>query len=66
MINIGSGKDHTILQIAKIALRGYVKTQIKFNNKKLDGTPRKILDISYSRKYGWSPRYKLEDSIKKL
>ena len=66
LINIGSGKDHTILEISKIALRALsVKAQIKFNNKKLDGTPRKILDISYSRKYGWSPRYKLEDCIKK-
>ena len=66
LINIGTGKDHTILELAKIALEALdVKTQITFNNKKLDGTPRKILDISYSKKLGWKPKYKLIDSIKK-
>ena len=66
LINIGTGKDHTILELAKIALNALdVKIPIIFDNKKLDGTPRKILDISYSKKLGWKPRYKLVDCIKK-
>jgi GDP-L-fucose synthase len=66
LINIGTGQDYTIFEIAKIALKALnVKAQIKFDNNKLDGTPRKILDISNCKKLGWKPTHKLIDSIKK-
>ena len=42
---------------------GY-KEEIKFNNNKLlDGTPRKILDCSVAKKYGWKTKWSLETSI---
>ena len=64
-IGIGAGQMNRV-GAAKIALKALnVNTKIIYNNKKIDGTPRKILDISYSKKNGWKPKYKLIDSIKK-
>ena len=55
LINIGSGKDQTILKTAKIALNTLkVKSKIVFDNKKIDGTPRKLLDVSLAKKLGWT------------
>ena len=42
IINIGSGKDNTILEISKLALKILnVRAKINFDNSKPDGTKRK-------------------------
>ena len=41
------------------------KIKIKFDRTKPNGTPRKVMDISLAKKYGWKPVNKLEDSILK-
>ena len=40
-----------------------LKLKIKYQNKKLDGTPRKLLDSSLAKKYGWKAKISLEEGI---
>lgn len=66
LINIGSGKDYTILQFAKKILNIVgVKAHIKLDRTKPDGTPRKLLDITEAKKYGWKSKITLEDGLLK-
>lgn len=64
-INIGSGEDFEIIQIANMVAKiiGF-KGEISLDLSKPDGTPRKLLDISNIRKLGWSPKISLEDGIR--
>jgi GDP-L-fucose synthase len=65
LINIGSGHENSI--------KGYVnyvsriinnRSKIIFNNNQnLDGTPRKLLDCSIAKKYGWYPKFKFLDAL---
>ncbi|WP_440680405.1 GDP-L-fucose synthase family protein [Candidatus Pelagibacter sp. HIMB1636] len=64
LINIGYGKDYTIIDIAKKILKVVgVKAQIKFDRTKPDGTPQKLLDISKAKKYGWKYKTKLDEGL---
>jgi GDP-L-fucose synthase len=66
LINIGVGKDYTIEDFAKKILDIIgVKAKIKLDKTKPDGTPRKLLDISEAKKYGWKPKVTLEDGLLK-
>ena len=66
LINIGTGKDYTILETAKLALKVLnVKCKIIFDQKKIDGTPRKVLDISLARKLGWKSKTSLKEGLHK-
>ena len=38
--------------------------QIRFYSSKLDGTPRKLLDVTKMRSLGWEPKIGLEQGIK--
>ena len=52
-INIGTGKDYKIKEIAKIVMSILnVKAKIVFDQSKLDGTMRKVLDTKISKKKG--------------
>ena len=63
-INVGSGYDVSILDLAKIIARitNYVG-RIETDPSKPNGAPRKLMDISKLKKMGWSPRINLEDGI---
>ncbi|MFA7420900.1 MAG: GDP-L-fucose synthase [Melioribacteraceae bacterium] len=65
-INIGSGEDVTIKEVAEIIKRivGYVG-EIVFDASKPDGTPRKLMDVSLLNQLGWKYSTKLEEGIKK-
>ena len=64
LINIGTGKDFTIRQYANFIIRFLnLNIQIKFDKSKPDGTPRKLLDISLSKKYGWSPKTSFKEGF---
>ena len=68
MINVGIGKDLTIKKYAELMLRLIIperKVKIVYDRSKPNGTPRKVLDISLAKKYGWKPKTKLKDSILK-
>ena len=57
LINIGSGREMSILEYAKFILKKInYKCKIVLDNSKPDGTPRKIVDSSIARSYGWSPK----------
>ena len=65
LINIGSGYERSIKSyINYIAKKIKIKSKIVFdNNKLLDGTPRKIVDTSIARSYGWKPKYNFDKSF---
>ena len=68
IINIGTGSDYTIKdyakRIAKIIIPGK-KIIFKYDHTKPNGTKRKLLDTSVAKKYGWSFKSRLDESILK-
>ncbi|MCP4649285.1 MAG: GDP-L-fucose synthase [PVC group bacterium] len=65
-INVGYGKDVNIKSLVGIIKKeiGY-KGQIRWNPKMPDGMPRRLMDISQSKKMGWQPKTSLQDGIGK-
>ena len=66
-INIGTGKDYSIEQYAKILLKIIYpekKVKIVFDKSKPNGTPRKVLDVSLAKKYGWRAQTNIKEAIK--
>ncbi len=64
-INIGTGKNHSIIWYTKFLMKKLnVKLKIKFDKSKPDGTPRKCLDITVAKKYGWKPKNNFNEGIK--
>ena len=65
LINIGTQKDYSIIEYAKIIMKLLdVKLKIKRINKSLNGTPRKILDVSLAKKLGWCSKTSLVKGLK--
>ena len=66
-INIGTGEDLTIYELAFI-IKDIVSYDgdIVWDTSKPDGTPRKLLDISKIKSFGWKPRTSLTDGIEKV
>jgi GDP-L-fucose synthase len=64
-INVGSGKDIRIAELAEIVQEvvGY-EGAVSWNASMPDGTPRKLLDISRLAQLGWKPRIGLREGIK--
>lgn len=64
LINIGSGRDYTISELAHIikACTGF-KGEIEYDNTKPDGTPRKLMDSSKIHQLGWQHTIELEEGI---
>ena len=66
IINIGTGKDYSIKEYAKIIssrINPKGKLNIKYDKTKPNGTPRKVLDVSLAKKYGWRSKTTLIDAI---
>jgi GDP-L-fucose synthase len=63
-VNIGSGEDLTIAELAHIVARvvGF-EGGLSFDTSKPDGTPRKLMSADRLRARGWHPRISLEDGI---
>jgi len=64
LINIGSGEDVTIRELAELAAKvvGY-QGQLVFDASKPDGTPRKLMDVSRLHNLGWKHTIPLEQGI---
>ena len=65
LINIGTGEDISIGELAKIISEemGF-KGKLTFDTSKPDGTMKKLLDVSRLKSLGWEPKVKLRDGIK--
>ena len=64
-LNIGTGKENSILWYAKYLMKKMkVKLKIKFDKTKPDGMPRKCLDISIAKTYGWKPVNNLDKGFR--
>jgi len=63
-VNIGTGKDLTILDLAKLVAKtvGF-SGEILTDPTKPDGTPKKLLDISLIESTGWSPRIPFDQGL---
>jgi GDP-L-fucose synthase len=66
MINIGVGKDITISELSEL-IKQIVEFngEIRYDNSKPDGTPRKLLDVSRLDSLGWRSRISLREGIEK-
>ena len=65
-INIGSGTDITIDELAKTIMEIVnCKVEIIFDIKKPDGMPRKLLDSQNALKLGWKPQISLREGLLK-
>jgi GDP-L-fucose synthase len=61
MINIGSSVEMRVEEYAKFIIKKLgAKIKINYDKKKLEGTPRKILNSKIARQHGWKPKYTLE------
>ncbi len=65
IINIGTGKDVTIKELAEIIRNviGY-KGEFRFNSTKPDGMPRKLLNVDKINNLGWKAKTDLKKGIK--
>lgn len=66
-VNIGSGTDLTIKDLALLIkdIVGY-KGEIRHDLTKPDGTPRKLMDVSYIHSLGWKHRIGLPEGIRQV
>lgn len=66
-INIGTGKDIPIKELAEMIKRivGF-KGKLYFNIDKPDGTMKKLTDVTKLHKLGWKHKVELEDGIKRV
>ena len=64
-INIGSGQEISINNLAVLIsnIVGFTG-KIEWDKSRLDGTPRKVLDVSKLEAYGWTPKISLENGIR--
>ena len=64
LINVGTGREMTILNYAKFIIKALnMKISIELDKSKPDGTTRKIIDSSVANKYGWKAKTSLKDGF---
>jgi GDP-L-fucose synthase len=67
LVNIGTGTDITILELAQMVARivGYTGA-LQTDPTKPDGTPRKLMDVGKLRSMGWQASIPLEEGIRSV
>ncbi|MEV0672716.1 NAD-dependent epimerase/dehydratase family protein [Mycobacterium sp. NPDC050441] len=67
IVNVGSGQEISIHDLA-LLLRTIVgfEGEVRFDETRPDGTPRKIMDSGKLRNLGWRPTLTLEAGLKKM
>jgi GDP-L-fucose synthase len=65
IVNIGCGQDMTIRELTALVAKtvGY-QGQIRWDESKPDGTPRKLLDVSRLHGLGWTKHTPLEEGLR--
>ncbi|MBX7205045.1 MAG: GDP-L-fucose synthase [Bacteroidia bacterium] len=63
-VNIGSGEDISIKELAELIkhIIGF-NGQLVFDSSKPDGTPRKLMDVTRLKQFGWTYTTSLENGI---
>ena len=63
-VNVGTGKDITIREMSETMKEvvGY-KGKLTFDTTKLDGAPRKLIDVTRLENMGWRYSVDLEDGL---
>ena len=63
-INVGTGEDCTIKEMAETIKKvvGF-KGKLKFDTRKPDGAPRKLMDVSRINSMGWKATISLEEGL---
>jgi GDP-L-fucose synthase len=65
-INIGSGEEISILQLAqKVKDVTAFDGEIRFDSTKPDGTPRKLMDSTRLHNLGWKHQTSFEEGLQK-
>lgn len=64
-VNVGSGEDISIRDLALLVkdIVGY-KGDMHWDTSKPDGMPRKLMDVTRMKKYGFTPKVSLKQGIK--
>jgi GDP-L-fucose synthase len=67
IINVGSGRDVTIRELAELIkdVVGY-EGDIVFDTTKPDGTPVKNMDCSKAHNLGWTPELSLRETVERV
>jgi len=67
LINIGTGEDLSIKELAEMIARitGF-EGKIVWDSSKPDGTPRKLMDVSKLHSAGWHHKIELEEGIRSV
>jgi len=66
LINIGTGIEKSITQYAKFIMKHLgVNLTIVYERQRLEGTYRKLLDVSLAKKCGWTYKTPLEKGLSK-
>ena len=64
LINIGTGIEKSITQYARFIMKHLaVNLSIVYERQKLEGTYRKLLDVSLAKKYGWTYKTSLDAGL---
>ncbi len=65
LINIGTGKDMTIRELAGLVAKlvGF-DGEVEWDSSKPDGTPQKLLDVSRLTSLGWKSKISFEEGIR--
>jgi GDP-L-fucose synthase len=67
LINVGTGQDVTIRELAELVCQtaGF-RGRLEFDPSRPDGTPRKLLDVSLVQSLGWVPKISLTEGIRRV
>ncbi|GAB4005659.1 GDP-L-fucose synthase [Spirosoma migulaei] len=65
-VNIGTGEDVTIKQVAELIkeIVGF-EGELRWNTDKPDGTPRKLMDVSRLHNMGWKHKTELKEGLER-
>jgi len=65
IVNIGTGKDITIRELTQMVAEvvGY-RGEIRWDTTKPEGTPQKLLDVSFLHSMGWKNKTSFKDGLR--
>ncbi len=64
-VNVGSGEDISIMELTRLVMDvlDYARGEVVTDPSKPDGTPRKLMDNSRLRSFGWAPQVSLREGV---